>query len=61
MGWDLPEQLEGSSSRSGHNRRVAVEADTIGEQQLKWMQLGSGSRSECNRGAVETDTIESSS
>ena len=71
-GWNLPEQLVGSSSRSGHNRGAAVEADAIGEQQTK--QTPPGSRVEadaigeqqpklggCNRGAVETDAIESSS
>ena len=35
MGWNLPEQLAGSSSRSGRNRGAAVEADAGGEQQLK--------------------------
>ena len=40
MGWNLPEQLAGSSSRSGHNQGAAVEADTIGEQQPKQTQSG---------------------
>ena len=46
--WNLPEQLAlaaaGSSSRSGHNRGTAVEADAIGEQQTK--RTPSGSRVE---------------
>ena len=41
MGWNLPEQLAGATSRC--NRGAAVEADTIGEQQLKRMQSGSSS------------------
>ena len=49
MGWNLPEQPAGSSSRSGRNRGAAVESDAIGEQQLKWTQ---------SRGAaVEADAI----
>ena len=36
MGWNLPEQL-------GCNQGAAAEAYTIGEQQLKWTQLGSSS------------------
>ena len=40
------EQLAGSSSRSGRNRRAAVEADAIGEQQTK--RTPSGSRVEAN-------------
>ena len=47
----------GSSSRSGHNRVAAVEADAIAEQQLKRMQSGSSSRSGRNLGAVEKDAI----
>ena len=43
----------GSSSRSGRNRGAAVEADTIGEQQLKRTQSGSNSQSGRNWGAVE--------
>ena len=35
-------QSAGSSSRSGRNRGAAVEADAIGEQQLKWTQSGIG-------------------
>ena len=38
-----------SSSRSGRNRGAAVEADTIGEQQLKRTQVASSSH---NRGAA---------
>ena len=36
MGWNLPEQLAGSSSRR-------LEADAIRELQLKWAQSGSSS------------------
>ena len=44
----------GSSSPSGRNRGAAVEADAIGEQQLKRTQSGSSSPSGRNRGgAVE--------
>ena len=39
IGWNLPEQLAGNRSRSGCNRGAAFEADAIGEQQLKRMQL----------------------
>ena len=46
MGWNLPEQLAGSSSRSGHNRGAAVESDAIEEQQLKRTQ---------SRAAAEAD------
>ena len=42
----------GSSSRSGCNWEAAVEADAIGEQQLKRTQSGSSRRSRHNRGAV---------
>ena len=62
-GWNLREQLAGSSSRSGRNRGAAVEADAIGEQQtkrtpsgsrlLKQMQSGSCSRSGRTREAVD--------
>ena len=45
--------MEGSSSRSGRYRGAAVEADAIGEQQLKRSQSGSSSRSGRNWGAVE--------
>ena len=64
-GWNLREQLAGSSSRSGRNRGAAVEADAIGEQQtkrtpsgteLKRTQSGSSSRSRRNRRkAAEAD------
>ena len=37
---------------SGYNRGAAVEADAIGELQLKRTQLGSSSRSGCNWGAA---------
>ena len=47
-GWNLPEQLAGSSSRSRHNQEAvgnreqhAAEVDASGEQQLKRMQAGS--------------------
>ena len=43
MSWNLPEQL-------------GLQADAIGEQQLKPMQSG-GSRSGRNWGAVEADAI----
>ena len=49
MGWKFPEQLVGSSSRSGCNRGAAVEADAIGEQQLKRTKSGSSSPSGRNR------------
>ena len=39
-------------------RGAAAEADAIREQQLKQTQLGSSSRSGCNREAFETDAIE---
>ena len=48
---------QGAGSRSRRNQGAAVEADAIGEQQLKWTQSGSSSRSGCDRGAVEVDTI----
>ena len=41
--------MEGSSSRSGRNREAAVEADTIGEQQLK---RGAAAEADANRGAA---------
>ena len=47
MGWNLAEQLAGATSRC--NRGAAVEADTIGEQQLK---SGSSNWSGCNRCAA---------
>ena len=34
---------------------AATEADASGEQQLKWMKLGSSSWSGLNRGAVRSD------
>ena len=40
IGHNLPEQLAGSSSRSGCNWGAAVEADLIGEQQPKRTQSG---------------------
>ena len=50
---------------SGHTQGTAAEVDTIGEQQaeadangeqqLKWMQLGSSSWNGCNQGAVRFD------
>ena len=40
---------------SRHTRAAAAEADTIGEQQLKRMQLGSSSWSGLNWGAVRFD------
>ena len=36
---------------------AAVEADAIGEQELKWTQSGSSSRSGHNQGALEEDEI----
>ena len=42
--WNLPEQL-------------GLQADAIGEQQLKQTQSGSSSRSRRNREAVEAGTI----
>ena len=53
----LPEQLAlaGSSSRSGHNRGTAVEADAIGEQQTK--RTPSGSRVDNRGAAAEVDKI----
>ena len=44
MGWNLPEQLAGSSSRSGRNRGAAVESVAIGEQQLKRTQSGTAAK-----------------
>ena len=45
MGWNLPEQ-------------VRLQVDAIREQQSKWTQSGSSSRSGRNRGAaVEADAI----
>ena len=69
-GWNLPEQLAGSSSRSGSNRGAAVEANAIGEQKTK--RTTSGSRVEVDAigvqqpkqtqsGSSEMDAIESSS
>ena len=64
MGWNLPEQVR-LQALSGRNRGAAAEAHAIGELQVKpeqqlnlrWTQLRSNSRSERNRGAVETDAI----
>ena len=53
MGWNLPEQLAGSSSRSGRNRGAAVASDAMGEQQLKRAQSGSSSRSGRKRRAQQ--------
>ena len=47
----------GSSSRSGCNQGASVEADAIGEQQLKRTQSGSSSQSGHNQGAGEADAI----
>ena len=48
----------GSSSQSGCNRGATVEADAIGEQQLKRTQSGSSSQSGRNQGAAaEADAI----
>ena len=55
--WNSWRMQSESSSRSGHNRGAAVEADAIAEQQLKRMQSGSSSRSGRNLGAVEKDAI----
>ena len=42
----------------GHGlEQLGLQADAIGEQQLKRMQSGSSSRSGRNRGAVEEDAI----
>ena len=41
--WGYERMQSGSSSRSECNRGAAVEADAIGEQQLKWTQSGSSS------------------
>ena len=58
MGLNLPEQAR-LQALSGCNQGAAVEADTIGELQVKpeqqWTQLRSGGR---NRGAAaEADAI----
>ena len=45
--------LKSSRTCGGCNRGAVVEADAIGELQLKRMQLGSSSRSRRNQEAVE--------
>ena len=56
-GWNLPEQLVGSSSRSGCNRGAAVEAVAIREQQTKRTTLGGGGGGGGGGGRVEADAI----
>ena len=56
QGWNLPEQLAGSSSRSGRNQGAAVETDAIGEQQLKRTQSRAAAESgRKQRAAAEAD------
>ena len=46
MGWNLPEQLAGSSSRSGHNRGAAVESDVKRMQTGKRIEQGAAAEAE---------------
>ena len=60
MGWNLPEATSGCNRGAAVEvdaiGQAAVEADVIGEQQLKWTQSGSSSRSGSKRwAAAEAD------